>query len=131
MKAAPSSSIVSIPANPWPHSLPARRPCFTERSEAQAMADFLFGAAGVVLSMVALGLFRILQGPSDADRMIAAQLVGSGGVAILLLLATAVATPPLVDVALMLALLAAFASVAFVGGMSRSQGEASQEANGE
>jgi multicomponent Na+:H+ antiporter subunit F len=63
--------------------------------------------------------------------MIAAQLVGSGGVAILLLLATAVATPPLVDVALMLALLAAFASVAFVGGMSRSQGEASQEANGE
>ena len=45
------------------------------------MADFLFAAAGFVLAMVALGLFRILHGPTDADRMMAAQLVGTGGVA--------------------------------------------------
>lgn len=95
------------------------------------MADFLLGAAGIVLAMVALGLLRILQGPSDADRIIAAQLVGTSGVAMLLLLAAAIETPPLVDVALMLALLAAFASVAFAGGTSGPRGEASLEKNGQ
>jgi multicomponent Na+:H+ antiporter subunit F len=88
------------------------------------MSDFLFGAGGFVLAMVALGLFRILHGPTDADRMMAAQLVGTGGVAVLLLLALATETPPFVDVALMLALLAAFASVAFVRGESGATAEA-------
>jgi multicomponent Na+:H+ antiporter subunit F len=90
------------------------------------MADFLFAAAGFVLSMVALGLFRILHGPTDADRMMAAQLVGTGGVATLLLLAVAIEMPPVVDVALMLALLAAFASVAFIGGASVSTAEVAE-----
>jgi multicomponent Na+:H+ antiporter subunit F len=78
------------------------------------MASFLFGAAVFVLAMVALGLFRVLHGPAEADRMMAAQLAGSGGVAVLLMLSVATETPAIVDVALMLALLAAFASVAFV-----------------
>jgi multicomponent Na+:H+ antiporter subunit F len=78
------------------------------------MASYLFAAAGVILVTVAAGLVRILRGPSDADRMMAAQLVGTGGVAVLILLAAATATPSIVDVALLLALLAAFASVAFV-----------------
>jgi multicomponent Na+:H+ antiporter subunit F len=95
------------------------------------MADFLFGAAGVVLAMVALGLLRILRGPSYTDRMIAAQLVGTGGVAMLLLLAAAAESPPVVDVALMLALLAAFASIAFVAETSSPLREASQETSGE
>ena len=82
------------------------------------MASFLFGAAGFVLAMVALGQLHILRGPAEADRMMAAQLVGTGGVAVLLLLAAATATQSVVDVALMLALLAAFASVAFVGNAS-------------
>jgi len=43
------------------------------------MADFLLAAAAFVLAMVALGLFRILRGPGDADRMMAAQLLGTGG----------------------------------------------------
>jgi multicomponent Na+:H+ antiporter subunit F len=77
------------------------------------MADFLLAASGFVLAMVALGLLRILRGPTDADRMMAAQLLGSGGIAALLL-AAATQLPGAVDVALMLALLAAFASVAFV-----------------
>jgi multicomponent Na+:H+ antiporter subunit F len=79
------------------------------------MADFLLAASGFVLAMVALGLIRILRGPTDADRMMAAQLLGSGGIAALLL-AAATQMPGAVDVALMLALLAAFASVAFVTG---------------
>jgi multicomponent Na+:H+ antiporter subunit F len=78
------------------------------------MNEFLFGAAVFVLAMVALGLLRIFWGPAEADRMMAAQLLGSGGVAVLLILAVATDTPAIVDVALMLALLAAFAAVAFV-----------------
>ena len=41
------------------------------------MAEFLIAAAGFVLAMVALGLVRILRGPADADRMMAAQLLGT------------------------------------------------------
>jgi multicomponent Na+:H+ antiporter subunit F len=76
------------------------------------MAEFLVAAAGFVLLMVALGLVRIIRGPGDAERMMAAQLLGTGGIAVLLLIgaATGIGT---VDVALTLALLAAFASVAF------------------
>jgi multicomponent Na+:H+ antiporter subunit F len=77
------------------------------------MDDFLLAAGGFVLAMVALGLVRILRGPTGADRMMAAQLLGSGGIAALLL-AGATRVPAMVDVALTLALLAAFASMAFV-----------------
>ena len=85
------------------------------------MADFLFAAAGFVLAMVALGLIRVLRGPSDADRIMAAQLLGTGGIAALLLLAGATGTAAAVNVALTLALLAAFVSVAFVTAASRSK----------
>lgn len=78
------------------------------------MAEFLLGAASLVLATVALGLIRILRGPGNADRMMAAQLLGTGGVAVLLLLGAAMDQPASVDVALTLALLAPFASVAFV-----------------
>jgi multicomponent Na+:H+ antiporter subunit F len=87
------------------------------------MADFLFGAAGLVLAMVALGLARILWGPGDADRIMAAQLLGTGGIATLLLLVESMSVPAAVDVALTLALLAAFISVAFVKGATRSEAD--------
>jgi multicomponent Na+:H+ antiporter subunit F len=85
------------------------------------MAEFLVAAAGFVLAMVGVGLVRILRGPAEADRVMAAQLLGTGGIAVLLLLAAATDTPAVVDVALVLALLAAFASVAFVKGASRGE----------
>jgi multicomponent Na+:H+ antiporter subunit F len=78
------------------------------------MTEFLLVAAGFVLLMVALGLVRILRGPGDAERMMAAQLFGTGGIAALLLLGAASGQGAVVDVALTLALLAAFASIAFV-----------------
>jgi multicomponent Na+:H+ antiporter subunit F len=78
------------------------------------MADFLLASSGFVLAMVAVGLLRVLRGPANADRMMAAQLLGTGGIAALLLMAAATDVTALVDVALVLALLAAFASVAFV-----------------
>jgi len=78
------------------------------------MTAFLLAAAGFVLAMVAAGLVRVLRGPGDADRLMAAQLLGSGGIAALLLGGAAIGDGSVVDVSLTLALLAAFASVAFV-----------------
>jgi multicomponent Na+:H+ antiporter subunit F len=83
------------------------------------VADFLLAAAGFVLATVAVGLIRILRGPGDDDRIMAAQLLGTGGIAALLLLAESMSVPAAVDVALILALLAAFVSVAFVKGFTR------------
>ena len=78
------------------------------------MIDFLLAAAGFILFTVAVGLVRILRGPGNADRMMAAQLLGTGGIASLLLVAAATGVHGVEDVALGLALLGAFASVAFV-----------------
>ena len=72
-----------------------------------------------MLVTVALGLIRVLRGPEDADRRLAAQLLGTGGVASLLLLGVANGVNAVGDLALLLALLAAFASVAFVTGAKR------------
>jgi len=76
------------------------------------MTEFLLAAAGFVLLMVALGFIRILRGPDDADRMMAVQLLGTGGVAALLLIDAATGVGA-TDVALTLVLLAAFATVGF------------------
>ena len=78
------------------------------------MTEFLLGASAFVLAMVAMGLVRILRGPGDADRMMAAQLLGTGGIAALLLLGVATREAAIADVALTVAVLAAFASIAFV-----------------
>lgn len=78
------------------------------------MTSFYFAAALFILLMVAGGLFRILSGPTGSDRLMAAQLIGSGGVAVLLLLAAGMGQTAILDVGLMLAVLAAFASVGFV-----------------
>jgi multicomponent Na+:H+ antiporter subunit F len=86
------------------------------------VADFLITSSGFVLAMVALGLVRLLRGPANADRMMSAQLLGTGGIAILILMAAAKDTEALVDVALVLALLAAFSSVAFVIGGTGADG---------
>jgi multicomponent Na+:H+ antiporter subunit F len=78
------------------------------------MTEFLTIALGFILAILAVGLVRILRGPGDADRMMAAQLIGTSGIAALLLLGTVSGVPAAVDVALILALLAAFTSIAFV-----------------
>jgi multicomponent Na+:H+ antiporter subunit F len=78
------------------------------------MTEFMTAALGFILAMLALGLIRVLHGPADADRMMAAQLIGTGGIAALLLLGGVTGVPATVDVALTLALLATFASIAFV-----------------
>ena len=76
------------------------------------MSEFLLAAAIFALASVALDLVRVLRGPGDAERMMAAQLLGTGGVGALLLLSAATGEASAIDVALTLALLAAFAAVA-------------------
>lgn len=76
----------------------------------------------VLLNVVALfllvnllvALVRIWRGPYPADRMLASQLFGTTGVALLLVLAEVQSMPSLRDVALTLALLSILAVVAFV-----------------
>lgn len=74
----------------------------------------LVGFASLLLVSILVGLARVERGPTPADRMLAAQLFGTTGVAILLLLAEAMEIRALRDVALVFALLAAMAAVAFV-----------------
>ena len=78
------------------------------------MASLHAGVALFLLLNVAAGLLRVVRGPTPADRMLAAQLFGSTGTAILLLLAEATDTAALRDVALLFALLASVVTVAFV-----------------
>lgn len=78
------------------------------------MNEFYVGVATFLLLNILIGLLRILRGPTPADRMLTAQLFGTTGVAILLLLAQGLSAPALRDVALVLALLSALAAVAFV-----------------
>ena len=80
------------------------------------MNEFLLVSAGLILLTVAVGLARILYGPGHADQVMAAQLFGTGGIASLLLIASAtnVSVPGVEDVALGFAVLAAFVSIAFV-----------------
>ncbi|TVS03339.1 MAG: pH regulation protein F [Rhodobacteraceae bacterium] len=74
-----------------------------------------FGIIVVTLLVSILtGLIRVHRGPRPADRMMAAQLVGSAAVAILLILSRAMDMPALLDVAVVFALLAAVAVVGFV-----------------
>ncbi len=82
------------------------------------MNAFFLIVAGFVLLTVAVGLIRILLGPQNEDRMMSAQLLGTGGVAVMLLAAGGGVTAA-IDVALAFALLAAFAAVAFVRSENR------------
>ena len=77
------------------------------------MAEILIGFAAAILLLVLLSLARVVVGPTVADRMMGAQLAGTGGIAMLMLLAGATDRPAVLDVALVLALLAAFAVVGF------------------
>jgi len=72
----------------------------------------LLPALVFLLLTLVMGLARALRGPTLQDRMLSVQLLGTGGVASLLLMAVLLRIPALLDVALVLALLAAVAAAA-------------------
>ncbi len=70
--------------------------------------------ATILLLSLGAGMWRIIDGPTAADRMMTAQLFGTTAVAILLLMAEVSGAGALRNVALVFALLAAVTAVAFV-----------------
>lgn len=78
------------------------------------MTPFFVSLIVLLNVLLILGMVRVVHGPTPADRMLAVMLFGTTGVAVAALLAAALARPVLVDVALILAVLAAVAMVAFV-----------------
>jgi multicomponent Na+:H+ antiporter subunit F len=78
------------------------------------MTPLYLMAAALLLANAAVGAWRIRQGPTSADRMVAAELISTSTIAVLLLLSTLADLPALVDVALLFALLAAVATANFV-----------------
>lgn len=67
-----------------------------------------------LLLTVVMGMIRIFSGPTEADRMMAAQLFGTSGLAILLVLAQGMDMPELIDIALTFSLLATMVAMTFV-----------------
>jgi len=65
-----------------------------------------------LMATMMLGLVRVLRGPSMGDRLTSIQLLGTGGVGVLFLLSQLLQLPSLIDVALVLALLAAVIAAA-------------------
>lgn len=78
------------------------------------MQTLYLALAVFLLLNLGAGMWRVLRGPSAADRMLAAQLFGTTAVAVLVLLGQAMESTALLDVALLFALLAAVTAVAFV-----------------
>ena len=78
------------------------------------MNILLLSLAVVLLLTLLGGLVRVVLGPTPPDRMLAAQLMGTTGVGVLLLLSQALSSDSLVDVAIVFSLLASVAMVAFV-----------------
>ena len=79
------------------------------------MPELLAVSALTLILSLLLGLLRVVRGPGAGDSMLAMQLIGTTGVGLLLLLSLMLDQTALIDVALILALLAAVAAAAFTG----------------
>jgi multicomponent Na+:H+ antiporter subunit F len=78
------------------------------------MNAFLLSCAAVLALALAFGLVRLARGPDTVDRLAAAQLVGTNGVAVVLVLAEVTGDATLRLVALLLALLGAVTVATFL-----------------
>lgn len=78
------------------------------------MSTYLTTVALFLLANILAGLWRVVRGPTAADRMLSANLFSTTGVGILLLLSAAEGQRAPRDVALVFAALAAVAVSTFV-----------------
>ncbi|MBV2123040.1 MAG: multiple resistance and pH regulation protein F [Candidatus Thiodiazotropha sp. (ex Ctena orbiculata)] len=76
------------------------------------MDSLLLLALILLLLSLVLGMVRALKGPSLEDRLLSILLLGTGGVAVLLLLSVSMQLTALLDVGLVLVLLAAVVAAA-------------------
>ena len=88
------------------------------REDANVDSDFMTAyhlwLAQILLLTMLAGLVRVIVGPQPADRILGAQLFGTTGVAVLLLMGAANENDSLRNVALAFVLLALLALIAFV-----------------
>lgn len=87
------------------------------------MTGLFYAAAMALLVTVALALVRAWKGPGTIDRIMAAQLVGTGVIGVALTLGAARGDATMLDAALVATLLAALAVAAFVASRARKDGE--------
>lgn len=78
-----------------------------------ALADIAGFLGMFLLANILAGLVRVVRGPAPVDRMLAAQLLTTMGIAAALLFGMATDADGLLDVALVLAVLAALVAVTF------------------
>lgn len=78
------------------------------------MSIYLNLLGALLLVTLLAGLVQVIRGPTIADRMLAAQLFGTTGVTLLMILAISQAQTALLNAALALALLAPLTLVAFI-----------------
>jgi len=83
------------------------------------MTAFYLLCSLLLLITIIVGFWRVIKGPTTFDRMIAAQLFGTTGVAIIVLLANGFEKPDLYSVALVFALLVLVTLVGFICYCSR------------
>jgi multicomponent Na+:H+ antiporter subunit F len=88
------------------------------------MNSLTLSLAVFLLANLLIALVRVARGPTPADRLLAALLFGTTGVAVLLLLADAMGQPAFVDVALVFALLAGITGAAFASRAWREEAHA-------
>jgi len=77
------------------------------------MTRFFVIISVFLLANILVGLIRLMRGPANADRMLAVQLFGTTGVAILLILGTILEEPVVYNVSLIFVLLATLAILTF------------------
>lgn len=77
------------------------------------MTDLLIFALAVLSVAFTAALLVMLGSKESSDRMLSVQLLGTNGVGMLLLFSWVLEIPALLDVALVIALLAAVAVIAF------------------
>jgi multicomponent Na+:H+ antiporter subunit F len=74
--------------------------------------EILLGAAAAFIITSLVGVYRIVQGPTMPDRVIAINIIGSNVVIVIALLAAAIGEPGALDIALVYALLNFLLSIA-------------------
>ncbi|HLS67826.1 MAG TPA: monovalent cation/H+ antiporter complex subunit F [Kiloniellales bacterium] len=78
------------------------------------MSEFYLLVAAFLLVTILLGLWRVVRGPTPADRMSASQLFNSTGIGVILLIGAASGEGVAADAGLTFALLAALSTTVFV-----------------
>ncbi len=78
------------------------------------MNSFYMALTIFLVLNIAASMVRVIRGPTPADRLMTAQLFGTTGMAILLLLAEAMEEPALRNVTLVFAVLAVLLVICFV-----------------